>query len=40
MNQHQQHVIAYLIEENRVLREQIGDPAYEIQRMISVVDWP
>src|SRR3989442_8342764 len=25
MNQHQQHVIEYLIEENRVLREQIGD---------------
>ena len=25
MNQHQQHVIHYLIEENRVLREQIGD---------------
>src|SRR5215472_3521084 len=24
MNQHQQHVIAYLMEENRVLREQIG----------------
>ena len=24
MNQHQQHVIHYLIEENRVLREQIG----------------
>src|SRR5215813_9671686 len=24
MNQHQQHVIEYLIEENRVLREQIG----------------
>src|SRR5256885_15527981 len=25
MNQHQHHVIEYLIEENRVLREQIGD---------------
>src|SRR2546425_9017634 len=25
MNQHQQHVIDYLIEENRVLREQIGN---------------
>src|SRR3989440_13022499 len=25
MNQHQQHVIEYLMEENRVLREQIGD---------------
>ena len=25
MNRHQQHVIEYLIEENRVLREQIGD---------------
>src|SRR6266853_5374294 len=25
MNQHQQHVIHYLIEENRVLREHIGD---------------
>src|SRR5437870_8775218 len=25
MNQHQQHVIHYLIEEDRVLREQIGD---------------
>ena len=25
MNQHQQHVIYYLIEENRVLREQIGN---------------
>jgi transposase InsO family protein len=25
MNQHQQHAIAYLVEENRVLREQIGD---------------
>jgi transposase InsO family protein len=25
MNQHQQHVIQYLIEENRVLREQIGN---------------
>ena len=25
MNQHQQHVIEFLIEENRVLREQIGD---------------
>jgi hypothetical protein len=25
MNQHQQHVIAYLMEENRVLREQIGN---------------
>src|SRR5215831_13604935 len=24
MNQHQQHVIDYLMEENRVLREQIG----------------
>jgi hypothetical protein len=24
MNQHQQHVIAFLMEENRVLREQIG----------------
>jgi hypothetical protein len=24
MNQHQQHVIQYLIEENRVLREQFG----------------
>src|SRR3989441_11861558 len=24
MNQHQQHLIEYLIEENRVLREQIG----------------
>ena len=24
MNQHQQHVIEYLIEENRVLREQFG----------------
>jgi len=24
MNQHQHHVINYLIEENRVLREQIG----------------
>ena len=24
MNQHQQHVIEYLIEENRVLREQRG----------------
>jgi hypothetical protein len=26
MNQHQHHVINYLIEENRVLREQIGAP--------------
>src|SRR2546427_2987733 len=25
MNQHQQYVIHYLIEENRVLRQQIGD---------------
>src|SRR6266403_5613576 len=25
MNQHQQHVVEYLTEENRVLREQIGD---------------
>ena len=25
MNQHQQHVIAYLMEENCVLREQIGN---------------
>ena len=25
MSQHQQKVIAYLIEENRVLREQVGD---------------
>src|SRR6202521_1261005 len=25
MNEHQQHVIEYLIEENRVLREQIGN---------------
>ena len=25
MNQHQQHVIRYLVEENRVLREQIGN---------------
>jgi len=25
MNQHQQHVIEYLMEENRVLREQIGN---------------
>jgi len=25
MNQHQQHVIEFLMEENRVLREQIGD---------------
>src|SRR5215471_6362399 len=25
MNQHQQHVVDYLIEENRVLREQIGN---------------
>ena len=25
MNEHQQHVIHYLIEENRVLREQIGN---------------
>src|SRR6266852_4171436 len=25
MNQHQQHVIEYLTEENRVLREQIGN---------------
>lgn len=25
MNQHQQHVIHYLIEENRVLREQLGN---------------
>src|SRR5262252_6596381 len=25
MNQHQQHVIHYLMEENRVLREQIGN---------------
>src|SRR6059036_2430041 len=25
MNQHQHHVIEYLIEENRVLREQIGN---------------
>ena len=25
MNQHQHHVIHYLIEENRVLREQIGN---------------
>src|SRR5262245_48794855 len=25
MNQHQQHVIQYLMEENRVLREQIGN---------------
>src|SRR5258705_5165515 len=25
MNRHQQHVIEYLIEENRVLREQIGN---------------
>jgi hypothetical protein len=25
MNQHQHHVIDYLIEENRVLREQIGN---------------
>src|SRR5262250_75291 len=25
MNQHQQHVIDYLMEENRVLREQIGN---------------
>ena len=24
MNQHQQHVIEYLVEENRVLREQLG----------------
>jgi len=24
MNQHQQHVVEYLMEENRVLREQIG----------------
>ena len=24
MNQHQQHAITYLVEENRVLREQIG----------------
>jgi hypothetical protein len=25
MNQHQQHVVQYLVEENRVLREQIGN---------------
>jgi hypothetical protein len=25
MNRHQQHVIEYLMEENRVLREQIGN---------------
>src|SRR5260370_33954287 len=25
MNQHQHHIINYLIEENRVLRQQIGD---------------
>jgi uncharacterized membrane protein YgcG len=25
MNQHQGHVIEYLMEENRILREQIGD---------------
>jgi hypothetical protein len=25
MNQHQQQIIEYLVEENRVLREQIGD---------------
>jgi hypothetical protein len=25
MNQHQQQVIGYVVEENRVLREQIGD---------------
>ena len=25
MNEHQQHVIHYLIEENRVLRDQIGN---------------
>jgi hypothetical protein len=25
LNQHHQHVIAYLMEENRVLREQIGN---------------
>src|SRR5262252_3532519 len=25
MNQHQQHIIEYLVEENRVLRKQIGD---------------
>ena len=25
MNQHQQHIIEFLMEENRVLREQIGD---------------
>src|SRR5262245_58316202 len=32
MNQHQQHVIQYLMEENRVLREQIGN------RRIRVTD--
>jgi hypothetical protein len=26
MSRHQQEVIAYLVEENRVLREQIGNP--------------
>jgi hypothetical protein len=35
MNQHQQHVIHYLMEENRVLREQIGNRRI-VSLMISV----
>jgi hypothetical protein len=37
MNHHQQHVIYYLMEENRVLREQIGIDE-SISLMISVAD--
>jgi len=33
MNQHQQHVIDYLIEENRVLREQIGARRWRIPQV-------
>ena len=35
MNRHQQHVIEYLMEENRVLREQLGHRRMVLDRVVG-----
>jgi hypothetical protein len=40
MNQHQQHTMEYLREENRVLREQLGGRRLRGSMMTSAADWP
>ena len=40
LTQHQQHTIEYLVEENRVMREQIGDHRLRDSPMTSVAASP